>query len=36
MRTGSLNIRGDLMAGVYQRVYTKHVTVADDYIAVLI
>jgi len=27
----SLRVMGDLQAGVYQRVYTKHVTVADDY-----
>ncbi len=31
MKTGSLRILGDLQAGVYQRIYTKHVTVADDF-----
>jgi hypothetical protein len=36
MKLGDVRVMGDLMAGVYQRVYTKHVTVADDYIVVLI
>lgn len=29
-KVNSLRVMGDLQAGVYQRVYTKHVTVADD------
>jgi hypothetical protein len=36
MKNGALKVMGDLQAGVYQRVYTKHVTVSDDYIVVLI